>query len=89
MPGCIPESRHSRTSAYFWRRTDTYGRYATSVDLLLGSYNWLDLTPFGRQEEWEDSPAGWPQTPTHGWLRHHDRYGDNVKESESWCNSQA
>lgn len=27
----------------------------------------LDLTPYGRQEEWEDSPAGWPQSPTHGW----------------------
>ncbi len=67
----------------------TYSTYGRGVDLLLGSYNWLDLTPFGRQEEWEDSPAGWPQTPTHGWLRHHDRYGDNVKESESCCNSEA
>lgn len=27
----------------------------------------LDMTPYGRQEEWEDSPAGWPQSPTHGW----------------------
>lgn len=27
----------------------------------------LDLTPYGRQEDWEDSPAGWPQSPTHGW----------------------
>lgn len=27
----------------------------------------LDLTPYGRQEEWEDSPTGWPQSPTHGW----------------------
>ncbi|MGH9195444.1 MAG: DUF899 domain-containing protein [Acidimicrobiia bacterium] len=67
----------------------TYSTYGRGVDLLLGSYNWLDLTPFGRQEEWEDSPAGWPQTPTHGWLRHHDRYGDNVKESVSCRNSKA
>jgi predicted dithiol-disulfide oxidoreductase (DUF899 family) len=27
----------------------------------------LDLTPYGRQEAWEDSPPGWPQSPTHGW----------------------
>ncbi|MBS0426202.1 MAG: DUF899 domain-containing protein [Proteobacteria bacterium] len=27
----------------------------------------LDLTPYGRQETWEDSPPGWPQSPTHGW----------------------
>lgn len=27
----------------------------------------LDMTPYGRQEEWEDSPKGWPQSPTHGW----------------------
>jgi predicted dithiol-disulfide oxidoreductase (DUF899 family) len=27
----------------------------------------LDLTPYGRQEDWEDSPAGWPQSPTYEW----------------------
>lgn len=27
----------------------------------------LDMTPYGRQEQWEDSPAGWPQDPTYGW----------------------
>lgn len=27
----------------------------------------LDMTPYGRQEEWEDSPPGWPQSPTHEW----------------------
>lgn len=27
----------------------------------------LDMTPYGRQEDWEDSPAGWPQSPTHDW----------------------
>lgn len=28
--------------------------------------NMLDLTPYGRQEYWEGSPAGWPQRPTDG-----------------------
>lgn len=28
--------------------------------------NILDLSPYGRQEDWEDSPPGWPQHPTYG-----------------------
>jgi predicted dithiol-disulfide oxidoreductase (DUF899 family) len=28
--------------------------------------NILDLAPYGRQEDWEDSPDGWPQHPTYG-----------------------
>jgi hypothetical protein len=28
--------------------------------------NILDLTVYGRKEDWEDSPAGWPQEPTYG-----------------------
>ena len=34
----------------------------------------LDLTPFGRQEEWEDSPEGVPQTEPYSWWRLHDEY---------------
>jgi predicted dithiol-disulfide oxidoreductase (DUF899 family) len=44
----------------------TYSTTARGVDRLLFSHNILDLTPFGRQEDWEDSPAGWPQHPTYG-----------------------
>jgi hypothetical protein len=29
----------------------------------------LDMTAYGRREEWEDSPEGWPQFPTHSFLR--------------------
>ena len=29
-------------------------------------WSYLDLTPYGRQEDWEDSPPGWPQYPTYG-----------------------
>jgi predicted dithiol-disulfide oxidoreductase (DUF899 family) len=38
----------------------------------------LDLTPLGRQEAWEDSPAGYPQTPPYQWWRRHDEYEDPV-----------
>jgi predicted dithiol-disulfide oxidoreductase (DUF899 family) len=44
----------------------TYNTTARGVDRLLFVNNILDLTPYGRQEDWEDSPAGWPQFPTYG-----------------------
>jgi predicted dithiol-disulfide oxidoreductase (DUF899 family) len=44
----------------------TYDTTSRGVDRLLFSNNVLDLLPYGRQEEWEDSPAGWPQRPTYG-----------------------
>lgn len=44
----------------------TYSTTARGVDHLLFANNILDLAPYGRQEEWEDSPAGWPQHPTYG-----------------------
>jgi predicted dithiol-disulfide oxidoreductase (DUF899 family) len=38
------------------------------------TYQWLDLTARGRQEDWEQ-PPGRSDTPLMSWLRHHDRYG--------------
>jgi predicted dithiol-disulfide oxidoreductase (DUF899 family) len=52
----------------------TYFTQARGVDRLRADFNLLDLTPYGRQEEWEDSPPGRPQDPTMSWLRHHDEY---------------
>ncbi len=39
----------------------TYSTYARGLDHTSVGYPFLDLTPYGRQEPWEDSPAGWPQ----------------------------
>jgi predicted dithiol-disulfide oxidoreductase (DUF899 family) len=36
------------------------------------SWNYLDITALGRQEEWEDSPEGYPQTPPYRWWVWHD-----------------
>ena len=45
-------------------------------DEAMGSvWSYLDLTPFGRQEVWEDSPEGYPQTPPYKWWNWHDEYG--------------
>jgi predicted dithiol-disulfide oxidoreductase (DUF899 family) len=43
----------------------TYSTTARGVDRLLFVHNVLDLCPYGRQEDWEDSPSGWPQQPTY------------------------
>jgi predicted dithiol-disulfide oxidoreductase (DUF899 family) len=56
-------------SMFFRDGTDVYLTYFTNargVDRLLFANNLLDLAPYGRQEDWEDSPAGWPQHPTYG-----------------------
>lgn len=52
----------------------TYFTTARGVDRLRVDFNLLDLTPYGRQETWEDSPDGWPQTPPYQWVRLHDEY---------------
>jgi predicted dithiol-disulfide oxidoreductase (DUF899 family) len=44
----------------------TYNTSARGADRLLFVNNILDLAPYGRQEDWEDSPPGWPQQPTYG-----------------------
>ncbi len=37
-------------------------------------WSYLDLTALARQEEWEDSPEGYPQTPPYQWRNLHDEY---------------
>lgn len=44
----------------------TYSTYARGVEALTDSYRLLDVTPYGRQQDFEDSPEGWPQRPTYG-----------------------
>ncbi len=40
---------------------ETYWTTARGVEVLDNSFRLLDLTAYGRQEMWEDSPSGWPQ----------------------------
>lgn len=61
----------------------TYSTYARGADLLAGTYNYLDLTPLGRQEDWEE-PPGRSDGPFMEWLRRHDEYED-IAKSESCC----
>jgi predicted dithiol-disulfide oxidoreductase (DUF899 family) len=46
-------------------------------DEAMGStWSYLDITALGRQEEWEDSPDGYPQTPPYQWWNYHDAYDE-------------
>jgi predicted dithiol-disulfide oxidoreductase (DUF899 family) len=44
---------------------ETYWTTARGVEVMDNSYHLLDLTVYGRQEKWEDSPSGWPQRCTY------------------------
>ncbi len=52
----------------------TYFTDGRGVETLGTVWTFLDLTPLGRQEDWEDSPVGYPQTPRYEWWRRHDEY---------------
>lgn len=47
-------------------------------------WSYLDLTPLGRQELWEDSPEGYPQTPTYKWWNWHDSYAPQAAPDPEW-----
>ena len=51
----------------------TYFTGDRGVEHLGSHWTYLDLTPFGRREPWEDSPVGWPTGDRH-WTRRHDEY---------------
>ena len=55
----------------------TYSAYERGLDILLGTYNFLDLVPKGRDEDDLDF--------TMSWVRHHDRYEDQPKKGASCC----
>ncbi|AIC72032.1 CalU12 protein [Mycobacteroides abscessus] len=64
-------------SAFLRDGEDAYQTYFSTDrggDKMRMDFMLLDITVFGRQESWEDSPAGWPQTPPYTWWRLHDEY---------------
>jgi predicted dithiol-disulfide oxidoreductase (DUF899 family) len=66
----------------FYRNTagdtfHTYSAYARGLDILIGAYNYLDLTPKGRDED----ALPWSMA----WVRHHDRYETQPKGAQSCC----
>src|ERR1700750_1265634 len=48
------------------------------------TWSYLDITPLGRQEIWEDSPEGYPQTPPYKWWNWHDNYNAEASPDPKW-----
>jgi predicted dithiol-disulfide oxidoreductase (DUF899 family) len=61
----------------------TYFTNGRGVERLGNLWTLLDLTPYGRQETWEDSPQGWPQTAPYQWWRRHDEYAHDSNDKRS------
>lgn len=57
----------------------TYNTQGRGVEQVSHTFPLIDLLPYGRQEEWQDAPTGWPQSPTYSrWAPSEDyaRYAD-------------
>ena len=48
------------------------------------TWSYLDMTALGRQEQWEDSPQGYPQTPPYKWWNWHDNYDAGAPPDAKW-----
>lgn len=84
----VGEEEKSGVSVFLRDGNSVYHTYFTTGrgDEMLGTvWSYLDLTPFGRQETWEDSPAGWPQTSPYDWWRHHDKYVEQPLLTADGC----
>lgn len=69
-------------SVFLREGDDVYRTYFTAnrgVEGLGTVWSLLDITPFGRQEKWEDSPAGYPQGDPYEWWRRHDEYEEDPR----------
>jgi predicted dithiol-disulfide oxidoreductase (DUF899 family) len=64
---------------------ETYWTWMRGVEAMDNSYRLLDLTVYGRQEEWEDSPAGWPQS----WGKGKARMRSNGRPISQWPRLEA
>jgi predicted dithiol-disulfide oxidoreductase (DUF899 family) len=67
--GSSPKGEQPGISVFFRDGDDVYHTYSAferGVENVTDSYDMLDITPYGRQEDFEDSPPGWPQKPTYG-----------------------
>ena len=64
-----------RTYFTNWRGDEVFGTV----------WSFLDVTPLGRQELWEDSPEGYPQNPPYKWWNWNDGYAADRKVDPTWA----
>ncbi len=77
MGATVDGEEHHGLSVFLRDGDDIYRTYhagARGVEHLGSHWTYLDLTPLGRQEDWEDSPPDRPQSEAYTWWRRHDDY---------------
>jgi predicted dithiol-disulfide oxidoreductase (DUF899 family) len=62
----------------------TYVVNSRGDEAMGGTWDYLDITALGRQEAWEDSPAGYPQTAPYAWWNLHDEYDEATDSEAAW-----
>jgi predicted dithiol-disulfide oxidoreductase (DUF899 family) len=62
----------------------TYFINGRAADATVTTWSYLDMTALGRQETWEDSPEGYPQTRRYEWLNWHDNYDTKTTPDPRW-----
>jgi predicted dithiol-disulfide oxidoreductase (DUF899 family) len=60
----------------------TYFTNNRGDEVFVNTWSFLDMTALGRQETWEDSPEGYPQTKPYEWWSWHDTYSEH--EPSRW-----
>ena len=76
MGATVDDDENHMASVFMQEKEEIYRTYYTDnrgVEHLGSHWTYLDLTPFGRQEPWEESPEGWPKEEFH-WTARHDEY---------------
>jgi predicted dithiol-disulfide oxidoreductase (DUF899 family) len=63
---------------------ETYWTTSRGVEVMGNSYSLLDLTVYGRQERWEDSPDGWPK-----WSKDEHNYRIDGRPIAQWARLKA
>jgi predicted dithiol-disulfide oxidoreductase (DUF899 family) len=77
--GAYQDGENFGLSVFVREGDDVFRTYFTTsrgVEALGSVWTFLDLTPLGRREEWEESPDGYPQGKPYEWWRRHDEYED-------------
>lgn len=83
--GATQDGEERQAISVFLRRGDrifhSWSTFGRGEEPFMVVFDLLDLTPYGRQESWEDSPEGWPQEEPFSWMRLSDRYGPEIRSA--------
>ena len=79
QPGTYQDGEMFGLNAFLRDGDEIFRTYFTTnrgLEVIGPVWSYLDRSALGRQETWEESPEGYPQTPPYEWWRRHDEYGE-------------